>query len=145
MHIFEACAIHNAKSGPFSTAYFVGMEHLNSYHVFCNILFLLATVDCHKISKKRELEKAVAEIGDWEVLCENLGVPSPVLQGLRYDNIQNSMKKTRCLEAYLNTGTACWETVVEVVADVPFYNKRVAKEIADKYGVDYSKYVKDEL
>jgi len=104
-----------------------------------------ATVDCHKISKKRELEKAVAEIGDWEVLCENLGVPSPVLQGLRYDNIQNSMKKTRCLEAYLNTGNACWETVVEVVADVPFYNKRVAKEIADKYGVDYSKYVKDEL
>ena len=87
----------------------------------------------------------MAVIGDWQALCEYLGVPKPVLQQLRYDNKQHSEKKSECLEAYLNTGEACWETVVRVVAHYPFYNKKVAKEIADKYEVDYSKHVKEEL
>ena len=87
----------------------------------------------------------MAEIGGWEALCGNLGVPKAVLSDLRsMINTENRVKKHRCLEAYINTGKACWETVVKVVADHPFHNARVAKEIAQDHmhGVGYSK---DEL
>ena len=81
----------------------------------------------------------MAEIGDWESLCENLGVPKPVMNSLHFSIEHHQRKKRECLQAYINTGEACWEKVVKVVADHPLHNKRVAKEIASKYGV------KDEL
>ena len=85
----------------------------------------------------------MAEIGDYEVLCENLGVQKALLSDLRnMINTDNAIKKRRCLEAYINTGKACWEKVVKVVDDYPFYNARVAKEIAHMHGVGYSR---DEL
>ena len=87
----------------------------------------------------------MAEIGDWETLCENLGVPNAVINELRSSSMENGIKKSRCLEAYLNTGEACWEEVVEVVADHPFYNKKLAWKIATGHGVDYSSVIKDEL
>ena len=107
----------------------------------------LAAGGCHHIdiSKKRELEKAVAEIGDWETLCENLGVPKAVISGLRFSDKQIGRKKNECLEAYLDTDNACWEQVVKVVAEFPFHNKRLARQIANKQNVDYSSVVKDEL
>ena len=98
----------------------------------------LATGHCQSISNKRELEKAVAEIGDWESLCENLGAPKAVISGLRSSSMQDGRKKSRCLEAYIDTDEACWEQVVEVVADNPFYNRKLARKIADKHGVHYS-------
>ena len=93
----------------------------------------------------QELDKAVAEIGDWEPLCENLGAPVPVVKQLQSDSISSGLKKRKCLEAYIGLGTACWETVVQVVADHPFYNRKLAKKIADDYGIDYSTIVKDDL
>jgi len=90
-------------------------------------------VVCHSISKTQELEMAVAEIGDWESLCENLGVPNPVMMRLRFSNKQDGRKKRECLQAYIDLGEACWEEVVKVVANDPFYNKRLAYEIASKY------------
>ena len=93
----------------------------------------------------QELDKAVAEIGDWEPLCENLGAPVPVVKQLQSDNIPSGLKKRKCLEAYINSIKACWETVIQVVADHPFYNRKLAKEIADGNGVDYSSIVQDEL
>ena len=42
----------------------------------------------------------------------------------------NAIKKSRCPEAYLNMDDACWEQVVKVVADYPFYNLKIANEIA---------------
>ena len=44
-----------------------------NYKVSLHHLVVTCTVDCISISNKKELEKAVAEIGDWETLCENLG------------------------------------------------------------------------
>ena len=41
------------------------------------------------------------------------------------------------MEAYLNTGRACWEQVVKVVADYPFYNARLANNIAHMQHIDY--------
>ena len=56
-------------------------------------------------------------------------------------NSENRIKKHRCLEAYINTGKACWEQVVKVVVDHPFLNARVTKELAhdQMHGVGYSK------
>ena len=99
---------------------------------------LLAAGGCLSISKKRELEKAVAEIGDWEPLCENLGTPKAVINELRSSSMQDGKKKSRCLEAYVDTDEACWEQVVKVVADYPFHNKRLARQIADNHGIHYS-------
>ena len=94
---------------------------------------------CHRISKTQELEKAVAEIGDWETLCDYLEVPKSVINRLRFSNKQDQRKKSECLEAYFKSGKACWEDIVKVVADHPFNNKILAKRIASTYGV------KDEL
>lgn len=79
----------------------------------------------------------MAEIGDWETLCENLNVPKSVVKNLLSESMEIGKKRRKCLEAYLNLGNACWETVVRVVADHPFDNKMLAKKIAAKYGVDY--------
>ena len=76
---------------------------------------------------------AVAEIGDWESLCENLEVPKPVMNRLRFSNKQDERKKSECLQAYIDLGKACWEEVVKVVENHPFHNKRLAYEIASKY------------
>lgn len=104
-----------------------------------------AAVACHSILNKQELEKAVAEIGNWKALCENLRVNKAMLEKLHYmRDTDSTIKKSECLEAYFNTGKACWEQVVEVVADYPFFNRRIAKKIAKKYDIDYSSIVKDE-
>ena len=79
---------------------------------FLGICFvLLAVQGCHRIdiSNKQELEKAVAEIGDWESLCENLGTLKAVINELRFSDKQTGRKKNECLEAYLDTDSACWE------------------------------------
>ena len=109
------------------------------------LLFILASVGCTSISKKQELEKAVAEIGDWEALCEHLGTPQTKLKELRFSTMDIRTKKSRCLEAYLDTEKACWEHVVKVVAEYPIENKRLAKKIADTPDIDYSGIVKEEL
>ena len=108
-------------------------------------IFIPAPEGCTSISKLQELEKAVAEIGDWEALCENLGVDRATLSDLRHMiNTKNTEKKRRCLQAYIDTDKACWEQVVKVVADHPFNNARIANKIAHDYlhGVGYAK---DEL
>ena len=105
----------------------------------------MAAVGSTRISKKQELDKAVAEIGDWEALCEHLGTPQTKLNELRFSAMDVRTKKSRCLKAYLDTGKACWEHVVKVVAEYPIENKRLAKEIADTHGIDYSGIVKEEL
>lgn len=108
-----------------------------------SVSFILAAVGCTSISELQELENLVAEIGNWEPLCGNLGVDRATLSDLRHmTNTENTEKKRRCLEAYINTGKACWEKVVEVVADYPFSNARIAKQIKAHYDVGYSK---DEL
>lgn len=111
-----------------------------------SVSFILAAVGCTNISKLQELEMFVAEIGDWEPLCGNLGVDKATLNDLRHMiNTENTGKKRRCLEAYINTGKACWEKVVEVVADYPFYNARIAGQIKAQYDLHGVGYCKDEL
>ena len=108
-------------------------------------IFIPAAVGCTSISKKQELDKAVAEVGDWEAICEHIGTPQTKLMELRFSEMDVRTKKSRCLEAYLDTGRACWEHVVKVVAEYPIENKRLAKEIADTHGIVYSDIVKEEL
>ena len=74
------------------------------------------------------------------------GVEKAVINGLHYvTDPDNTIKKSRCLEAYLNTGRACWEQVVKVLADYPFYNARLVRNIAQTQNIDYSTIVRDEL
>ena len=44
------------------------------YKLICLVLYYTSVVSWHTISSKQELEKAVAEIGNWEAMCEHLGV-----------------------------------------------------------------------
>lgn len=126
-------------------------DEAQSYNCFtrtklCLYFIPLVAVDCHGIQDKQKLAKAVEDIGDWETLCENLGVPKRVLSGLNnMIDTYYEKKKQLCLKAYLDTDRACWEQVVKVVADYPFYKIRLSKEIARKHGIDYSSIVKDEV
>lgn len=109
-------------------------------------IFIPAPEGCTSISKLQELGKAMAEIGDWEALCGNLGVDRAILGDLRHMiNTDNTEKKRRCLEAYINTDKACWEKVAKVVADHPFSNARIAKQIKAHYDLHGVGYSKDEL
>ena len=121
------------------------MGNLNIILMIVFFIFISAAVSCTSISKKQELDKAVAEVGDWEALCGHLGTPQTKLKELRFSEMDVRTKKSRCLEAYLDTGRACWEHVVKVVAEYPIENKRLAKEIADTHGIVYSHIVKEEL
>ena len=105
----------------------------------------MAAGSCHTIKTKQELEKAVAEIGQWEALCGHLGTPEAVLSELRHSQMETREKKSRCLEAYYNTGKACWERVVKVVAEFPIQIKKIAEQIAHDHGIHYSSVVIDEL
>ena len=80
----------------------------------------------------------MAEIGWWEALCENLGVEKAILSSLRFAGLEAVEKKRRCLQAFIDQGDACWETVVGVVAEHPFHNRKLANRIAEDYGVDWS-------
>ena len=94
--------------------------------------------DCHQIARKQDLNTELAEIGDWRSLCTNLEVPEAVINDLEHEHLKNiNAKKQNCLSAYFDQGNACWEKVIEVVADHPFHNKRLAKQIAKKYGVTW--------
>ena len=108
-------------------------------NVINDSVFYPAAGSCTSISKKQELDKAVAEVGDWEALCLYLDIPQRKIKELYFSNTDVRTKKSICLEVYLNMGNACWEHVVKVVAEYPFYNLRLAKEIAATHSIDYSR------
>ena len=84
------------------------------------------------------------DIGDWRGLCTNLKVDEGTMDRLIHSSDRAEAKLNDCLKAYLKGGEATWTEVVRAVAMPPINNKRVAKKIAKKYGVDFDK-VKDEL
>ena len=79
------------------------------------------------------LYQAVAEIGDWQALCSNLGVNAGKMNELRHSTETINAKKRECLLAYFDTGEANWNDVVEAVKKPPLSNNRVAKHISQKY------------
>ena len=86
-----------------------------------------------------DLIQAVKDIGDWQALCTNLGVDDGVLETLVHSTTTVYTKKADCLRAYFNDGKANWADVVKAVTMHPINNKRVAKQIAKTYGLDYNK------
>ena len=91
--------------------------------------------DCHPIASKQDLFTELADIGNWYSLCTHLKVPEAVINGLENANLENDARKQRCLSAYIDQGKACWETVIEVITGYPFFKKKLASQIAEKYGV----------
>ena len=91
--------------------------------------------DCHPIASKQDLFTVLADIGNWEALCTHLKVPEAVINGLENENLENNARKQRCLSAYFDQGKACWEKVIEVITGYPFYKKKLASQITEKYGV----------
>ena len=78
----------------------------------------------------------LADIGNWQSLCAHLEVPEAVLSNLVNKDLENNDRREKCLAAYFDQGEACWEKVIKVVAGYPFYKKKLAIQIAEKYGVN---------
>ena len=93
------------------------------------------TIQCYEIKNREDLHEELVEIGNWEILCDALGVEQATLESLRYNHGDSVTNKRKCLDAFLKQGSACWETVVKVVASYPFYNKRLAEAIELKHCV----------
>ena len=94
---------------------------------------------CHRIESSLDLFEEVTPIGNWEMLCFLLGVSEGKMESIKHiyhGDIAN--KKKECLDAFCKRSGACWEKVVKVVSSSPFDNKRLAKQIADRHGVEYS-------
>ena len=86
------------------------------------------------------------DIGDWRGLCTNLGVDDGIMDRLIHSAAHDLAKKQDCLTAYWNSGEATWTEVIQAVAMAPINNKRIAKDVANKYHVDFGKVItKDEL
>lgn len=79
------------------------------------------------------LRQAVAEIGNWQSLCENLNVNRGIMDMLKYSNRHEDHKKSDCLDAYYDKGEATWEEVILAVAHYPLRKVRLAKNIAYRY------------
>lgn len=75
----------------------------------------------------------LSEVGNWEILCLNLGLEPAVISELIHSPIPESNKKVRCLMSYFNSGHASWEEVVETVSGPAIFNKKLASKIANKY------------
>ena len=63
-------------------------------------------------------------------------MPEAALSNLVHEDLENNARKGKCLAAYIDQGKACWEKVIEVVAGYPFYKKKLATQIAQKFGVN---------
>lgn len=75
----------------------------------------------------------MAEVGNWQGLCENLNVNKGLMNMLRYSSEHSYYKKSDCLKAYFNQDEAIWEEVVLAVAQYPVNNTELARNIAQKY------------
>ena len=64
-----------------------------------------------------------------------------VTQSLRRSEVSERVKKRDCLDAFYDLGEdeACWERVVKALAGPLIDNRRLAKDIAKEYGVDFEK------
>ena len=85
------------------------------------------------IQDSHKLQQAVAEIGNWQSLCENLKVDRGTMDMLKYSNDHPKIKKSDCLNAYFDKGDAVWEEVVLAVAQHPVDEVDIARNIANKY------------
>ena len=97
--------------------------------------YLSFVTERHPIRERQHLYTALQEIGNWECLGGNLGVPHSVLEGLRNETITNAVKKQRCLDAYYDKEDSCWEKVIEVVRNT-FSKEKLANKIAADYCVN---------
>ena len=88
------------------------------------------------------------DIGNWDSLCTHLGVSKAVMEELRFANHQDTIKKERCLRAYIKSGKARWDHVVRVVCSHPFNDIVLGKTIAVKHNVPkeiFEESTKDDL
>lgn len=96
-------------------------------------------ISAHPIADVTHLYTATEDIpGRWESLCGNLRVDPGIISDLVSLKLDASMKMRRCLLAFYNRGDVYWEEVIVAIAKPPIYNKRLAKFIAKKYGIDFS-------
>ena len=79
------------------------------------------------------LRQAVANIGNWQGLCENLDVDEGIVDILMFSNDQPVIKKSNCLKAYFDKGGATWEEVILAVAKYPLKKVHLAMYIAFTY------------
>ena len=117
----------------------------SSVHPIPKVYSYLAYTLDDEVQNLNDLIQAVKDIGDWQALCTNLGVDDGVLETLVHSTTTVYTKKADCLRAYFNNGEANWGDVVKAVAMHPISNKRVAKQMAKTYGLDYNNIVKEEL
>ena len=80
-----------------------------------------------------ELRHAVAEIGNWLGLCENLKINTGTIEELKYSNDHAEYRISECLTRYFDKGEAVWEEVVFAVAQPRLSKGRLAKKIARTY------------
>ena len=75
------------------------------------------------------------EINNWEILCTHLEVNGAVIDTLRHSGLDITIKKERCLSAYIDSGEATWDHVVKVVCSPPFNKIKLGKDIAKRHKV----------
>ena len=90
--------------------------------------------ECTTIDDLNKLYQEVAVISQWDFLCSYLGVDTAIMNDLRY--LSDKDKKLQCLQAYYDSGAAYWEEVIIAINKHPIKNRRVAKIILDKYGLN---------
>ena len=107
--------------------------------MFTSILAVALDLNCHRIESSLDLFVELEPIADWEMLCYKLRVSEGKMDSIKLTYHSDiAHKKKECLDAFYKQGGGCWEDVVAVVSGYPFENKRLAKEIADRHGVEYS-------
>lgn len=122
----------------------IGFKHDIDYYAVMGIERPVYTLPQghHNIKKFSDLSFAVNRLDsdDWEVICQFFNVDEQTMAALKEINpsMKSSLERLEfCLTDYLNYGMATWEHVMQVVASSPIDKTVMAKEIGEKYGIDY--------
>ena len=99
----------------------------------CSFQEFKQTVNLTEIKDYRVLRQSVEKIGEWQSLCENLDLDETEMSRIKNEELRPHLKKDECLKSYVNSDKGSWEEVVIAVARYPFYDKRLAKNIAEEH------------
>lgn len=140
--LFQVSFMYQVVISKFSFRTMVGNHQL--VYIFLNRHQRLSTLigsECHRINSEADIHTMLIPViadHQWQSICTNLGVDTKLLSDLQLSYVDNSIKMETCLNSFAVKESACWETVVLAVCELPLNHKEVAKKIADKYSVSWA-------
>ena len=81
--------------------------------------------------------EATVEVTDWYTLGLTLGLPVHVLDTIKHDGYDETVRKQKTILKWLDTGEASWSSLVKALKSPLINKKRVAEQIRKDHPCKY--------